>query len=79
MKLLFLLIALFAFVFSSIYDYDYGCNIKGKKRCCWIKNNSCCKTKEGPNCQKEITMCCKTKQWSMEDAEYVYIITGGKD
>ena len=46
MKFIFLLIGLFTFVFSSAYYDDYGCNTKGKPKCCWVHYNSCCEPAE---------------------------------
>ena len=80
MKFLVLLIALFAFVSSNPYYDDYGCNTGSKNKCCWVNYHSCCKPPEGKRtCNEVRTVCCKSKQYDMEEGEYVYIYTGGTD
>ena len=76
MKFLFLLVALFTFVFPSDFYDNYGCNTRGKSKCCWVHYSSCCEPAEGKRtCIYEKTLCCKHRQYSMEDGEYVYTYT----
>ena len=80
MKFIFLLIALFTFVFSSAFDENYGCELKGKNKCCWVNFNSCCKPAEGVRtCREAKTLCCKLKEYNLNEGEYVYIYKGGSD
>ena len=80
MKFFILLIALFALVSSSPYMDNYGCNIGSKSKCCWVNYNSCCQPPEGKRTCKEVkTVCCKHKQYSMEEGAYVYTYSGGSD
>ena len=80
MKFIFLLIALFAFAFSNEYYDNYGCELRGKNRCCWLHYSNCCQPPQGPRtCENDKTLCCKYKEYSMEEGEYVYTYNGGKD
>ena len=85
MKFILLLIALFAFVLSGevgnpYYD-NYGCDIKsGKNSCCWDHWHNCCWPPNGKRkCDEVRTLCCKKKEYSLEDGEYHYYFTGGVD
>ena len=77
MKFLFLLIALFTFVFSSEFEDNYGCELNYKNRCCWIKYNSWCRPLgEKRPCKEVKTLCCKTWEYNEETGHYGYTYTG---
>ena len=80
MKFIFLLIALFAFIFSNSFYENYGCELGGKNKCCWINSINCCQPAEGKRtCENQKTVCCKYKEYRMDNAEYIYTFSGGKD
>ena len=81
MKFIFLLIALFAFVFSSNPYYEnYGCQIGSKNKCCWVNYHSCCNPpKEKRTCKEVKTICCKSWELNEETGLYHYKYTGGTD
>ncbi len=82
MKLIFLIIALFAF--SICYDkkeYSYGCIVKNKQ-CCWFNKENCCDypSEDGKprTCEKKLTLCCKKKVYSIDEGGDVYIYSKGR-